>query len=70
MFPAASYQYVYYGMRGTTLARHSAKVPTQPRLDPAIRQRARALVAAMPTNRTYLDAAHAAASSADRSQYA
>lgn len=70
MFPAASYQYVYYGMGGTSAAVRSAG-PTGPaRLDPAIRQRARALVAAMPTNRAYLDALRATASFSQESHCA
>ena len=70
MFPAASYQYIYYGMGGTTATDSSASGAWPPQLDPAIRQRARALVAAMPTNRAYLDAARAAASSSQESHYA
>ncbi|WP_114228916.1 MULTISPECIES: tryptophan halogenase family protein [Sphingomonas] len=58
MFPAASYQYVYYGLGGTT----DLAPGTAARLDPAIRQRARTLAAAMPANRTYLDALRTAAS--------
>lgn len=57
MFPAASYQYVYYGMGGATAIAAGAEAA---RLDPAIRQRARTLAAAMPTNRAYLDALRAA----------
>lgn len=60
MFPAASYQYVYYGMGGATAIASGAEAAT---LDPAIRQRARTLAAAMPTNRTYLDALRAASPS-------
>lgn len=56
MFPAASYQYVYYGMGGVTSA-----LPIPPdgkvlaRLD-SIRQKERSLLAALPTNRAYLSA--------------
>lgn len=56
MFPAASYQYVYYGMGG----------PVPDRLPPVpsalaaqlgqVGQRGRALAAALPDNRAYLDA--------------
>ena len=63
MFPAASYQYVYYGMGGATAAERFACGARPNGLDPAIRQKARALAAAMPTNRAYFDAARAAASS-------
>lgn len=52
LFPAASYQYVYYGLGGRTSRPAGAPAP----LDPAIVQRSRALTAALPTNRTYLDA--------------
>ena len=55
MFPAASYQYVYYGMsRSRWQPLRRAKSKTM--LDPGIAQRGRALSAAMPTNRAYLDA--------------
>ena len=70
MFPAASYQYVYYGMGGTNAAVRSASRAGPASLDPAVRQRARALVAAMPTNRAYLDAVRATASSAQESHCA
>ena len=56
MFPAASYQYVYYGMGGKTAGR-------LPRPDgrligqlAAMRQKERTLLATLPTNRAYLDA--------------
>ena len=61
MFPAASYQYVYYGMGGATAILPGVGEAAT-RLDPAIRQRARSLAAAMPTNRAYLDALRGAAS--------
>ena len=55
MFPAASYQYIYYGMGGRTGG-------LLPRPDPrliaqlaAIRGKERALLAALPANRTYLE---------------
>ena len=56
MFPAASYQYVYYGMGGETAAvpgRADPRVMAQ--LD-SVRQKARSLAAALPTNRAYLAA--------------
>lgn len=55
IFPAASYQYVYYGMRGglpPELPKASAELKVQ--LE-AARQRGRSLLAALPTNRAYLD---------------
>jgi len=59
MFPAASYQYVYYGLGGRTAPSPGDR---SARLNPAIRQRARALTAAMPTNRSYLAALRGPAS--------
>ncbi|WP_245600231.1 tryptophan halogenase family protein [Sphingomonas jaspsi] len=56
MFPAASYQFVYYGMGGRTegrLPQPDARVVGQ---IAALRQKERALLAALPTNRAYLDA--------------
>lgn len=55
MFPAASNQYIYYGMGSVTKTRS-----TGAKIDPSIARRARALSAAMPTNRAYLDALRAA----------
>lgn len=53
MFPAASYQYVYYGMGGAAPnLTHRRGAP----LDRSIGERARSLAAALPTNRAYLDA--------------
>ena len=55
MFPAASYQYVYYGMTGRPL---SAPRPVGEEARPLlaqVQQKARSLVAALPTNRSYLD---------------
>lgn len=60
LFPAASYQYVYYGLGGRSAF---AGEPVRT-VDPAVRHRARALVAALPTNRTYLDALRTAAAPA------
>jgi hypothetical protein len=63
LFPAASYQYVLYGMTGPP----DAPAGT---IDPApfeaVRQRGRALMAALPTNRDYLDALRARSSEPDR----
>ena len=52
MFPAASYQYVYYGMGGTVPPLLPKSVP---RLVESVRQRERGLIAALPSNRAYLD---------------
>ncbi|QNM81709.1 tryptophan 7-halogenase [Sphingomonas sabuli] len=56
MFPAASYQYVYYGMGGAL----PTQLPPVPDALAAqlrqVHQKARALAAALPTNRTYFDA--------------
>ena len=53
MFPAASHQYVYYGMTGRAFA-PSGPARSDASLD-AVAPRARSLVAALPTNRAYLD---------------
>lgn len=61
VFPAASYQYVLYGMG---FPRPRASAMQQAACEPAftgVEQRARTLVASLPTNRTYLDALRAAA---------
>ena len=59
VFPAASYQYVLYGMQGRSgmMKGENAGV-TQSMTDQMreIERRGRALCAALPTNRTYLDA--------------
>ena len=63
IFPAASYQYVYYGMGGPmppNLPEPSLNLMTQ--FD-QVRQRGRALLASLPTNRAYLDAIHSVGSS-------
>jgi hypothetical protein len=52
IFPAASYQYVYYGMGGTVPPLLPKSVP---RLVESVRQRERGLIAALPSNRAYLD---------------
>lgn len=55
LFPAASYQYVYYGMGGELprdLPQPSSRLLAQ--LE-SLRQRSRSLAAALPPNRAYLD---------------
>lgn len=62
IFPAASWQYVLYGMGG--------KAPQLPAMktDPTeqVEQRARQLAAALPTNRTYLDTLRAKSAQATK----
>jgi hypothetical protein len=63
VFPAASYQYVLYGMgfsapRGSALGRPPAEQAAAIR---QVRERARALASALPTNREYLNALRSAA---------
>lgn len=61
IFPAASYQYIYYGMGGQIPARlpePSGSVLGQ--LD-QVAHRSRSLLSALPTNRAYLDSLNAAA---------
>ena len=56
IFPAASYQYVYYGMGGLTpaqLPEPGAELIAQLQ---SVAQRRRSLLAALPTNRAYFDA--------------
>jgi hypothetical protein len=56
IFPAASYQYVYYGMGGSAppgTPQPSGAMKAQ--LD-QVAQRSRSMLAALPTNRAYLDA--------------
>lgn len=60
MFPAASYQYVYYGMGGQTAARLTRPDARVAGLLSAVRQKERSLLASLPTHRTYLDALAAA----------
>lgn len=55
VFPAASYQYVLYGMGAAPPSGHAAPEAAVASLAQND-QRARALVAALPTNRAYLDA--------------
>ncbi|MES2147391.1 MAG: tryptophan halogenase family protein [Pseudomonadota bacterium] len=56
IFPAASYQYVYYGMGGVPPARLPEPPPALTRLIGQLAHRARAMHSALPGNRAYLDA--------------
>lgn len=56
IFPAASYQYVYYGMRGPVPADLTAVDSNMRRQFEQIRQRTRGLLTALPTNRALLGA--------------
>lgn len=58
IFPAASYQYVWYGMGGALP--HAVAAPTVEAQIGQLRQRSRALASALPSNRGYLDALHSA----------
>lgn len=64
LFPAASYQYVLYGMTGQPGWAAAGRTDSRP-FD-AVRNRTRALLAALPKNRDYLDALRA--SSAEQSR--
>ncbi|MBB5714402.1 hypothetical protein FHS94_001233 [Sphingomonas aerophila] len=59
VFPAASYQYVLYGMTDAVQTAGQFRPEPAPNLA-AVEQRARALFASLPTNRAYLDALRAA----------
>jgi hypothetical protein len=59
IFPAASYQYVLYGMGFPAPAAQLVRGGTPVALAP-VDQRARTLAASLPTNRSYLDALRAA----------
>jgi hypothetical protein len=59
IFPAASYQYVYYGMRGAIPQRLPPAESLMRRQVNQVRERARALTSALPTNRAYLEGVHA-----------
>ena len=54
IFPAASHQYVYYGMTGRPPPSAAAGAAAAPLLD-RVRERGRQLASALPTNRAYLD---------------
>jgi hypothetical protein len=55
IFPAASYQYVYYGMGGTTPCNLPEPTPSLMSQVDQVKQRTRALLASLPTNRAYFD---------------
>lgn len=55
MFPAASYQYVYYGMGGAIPRRLPAAPVELATQFQQLNQRRRSLASALPTNRAYLD---------------
>ncbi|MDB5681741.1 MAG: tryptophan 7-halogenase, partial [Sphingomonas bacterium] len=59
IFPAASYQYVLYGMAFAPPAARAVRGGAPVALA-AVDQRARSLAASLPTNRSYLDALRAA----------
>ncbi|MEG3179519.1 tryptophan halogenase family protein [Sphingomonas sp. LT1P40] len=59
IFPAASYQYVLYGMGFPAPQTGPLQSPVRPRAQ--VEQRARTLAASLPTNRSYLDALRVAA---------
>ena len=62
VFPAASYQYVLYGMGFPAPARRAGRPDAQggaAKLFGQVEQRARALAASLPTNRAYTDALRA-----------
>ena len=62
IFPAASYQYVYYGMGGAVPAALLAVGAAMRRQFEQVRQRTRGLLTALPPNRALLNAAARAAS--------
>ncbi len=67
VFPAASYQYVYYGMGGAVPDRLPSAGPAMRRHFSQVRERARGLSSALPTNRSYLD--QVGADAAHRSEH-
>lgn len=54
IFPAASHQYIYYGMTGAPAKTASVGAAAAPLLQ-QVRERGRQLASALPTNRTYFD---------------
>jgi tryptophan halogenase len=64
LFPAASYQYVLYGMTGRPKRKLAAPADAAPLA--AVHNRTRGLLAALPTNRDYHEALRAATSQSDR----
>ena len=61
IFPAASYQYVYYGMGGQAPARLPEPSDSLLGQLDQVTQRSRSLLSALPTNRAYLDGLRTAA---------
>jgi hypothetical protein len=57
IFPAASYQYVYYGMRGPVPPSLPEVTAPMRRQFDQVRQRTRGLLTALPANRVLLNAA-------------
>ena len=64
LFPAASYQYVLYGMTDLPVAQPAAQADLAPLA--LVQSRTRGLLAALPTNRDYLEARRATVSQPDR----
>ena len=64
MFPAASYQYVYYGMTGRAPATAPGAGEQARPLLAQLREKGRTLAASLPTNRSYLDRLRGAPASA------
>lgn len=64
MFPAASYQYVYYGMTGKAPPAAPGIGARAKPLLAQVRDKGRVLAAALPTNRAYLDRLRAASAPA------
>lgn len=54
IFPAASHQYIYYGMMGRPSQSQAGAATARPLLE-QVRERGRQLSSALPTNRAYLD---------------
>jgi tryptophan halogenase len=66
VFPAASYQYILFGMGFAPPADGAMKAADREGAEQAVKQaqaRTRSLAASLPTNRTYLDALREAAAS-------
>lgn len=68
LFPAASYQYVYFGMEGAVPARLPDATPAMLRQVRQVPERIRSLTSALPTSRSYLQRvrSHAALQTGDR----
>lgn len=64
MFPAASYQYIYYGMTGRAPAAARGSGDEARPMLAQVREKGRALVATLPSNRSYLDRLRAASDAA------